>query len=208
MYGDKDSLSPSISNGGNLITFSSIATNLVPNDNDRFADIFLYDQSKNILRNITITWNNNAKNPVISGNGQYILFESAGGLDELALLGYEVSTSRFNEISINNSGAMLNKMSSGGSMNANGTLIAFVSNTTWPQGNASVSGKSIYVRDVKKKQTYPMSENDIGESLHTESREAKITQNGCCIVFQAKEATNLTDTNESEFDQIYLMEFR
>jgi len=79
---DNDSLSPAISAEGRYIAFASRATNLVPNDNNAVADIFVYDRQTATIERVSVSSsgaesNEAATNPAISGNGRYVAFNSA-----------------------------------------------------------------------------------------------------------------------------------
>ena len=75
---------PAISGDGNVIVFKSAANNLVPNDSNRFRDIFAFDrrrlaQGSNPIELISRSFNNGSTNdnsdqPDVSADGQFIVF--------------------------------------------------------------------------------------------------------------------------------------
>jgi hypothetical protein len=74
-------LNPSISGDGRYVTFQSDARNLVPNDTNNKSDVFVRDRQTNTTTLVSIAsdgaqGNGISWNPSISGNGQYIAFES------------------------------------------------------------------------------------------------------------------------------------
>ncbi len=73
---------PSISGNGRYVIFRSISTNLVPGDNNAFADILVHDRQTNMTRRISVSSAGAQANSInysasISGDGQFIAFESA-----------------------------------------------------------------------------------------------------------------------------------
>ncbi len=79
--GNAHSDSATASRDGNWVVFSSFANNLVPNDNDNFADIFLLDRSNRTLISVTrdaigVQGNNDSEHPSISADGRFITFVS------------------------------------------------------------------------------------------------------------------------------------
>lgn len=80
--GNKFSDSPSISDDGRYIVFKSGANNLIDNDTNYKADIFVHDQISGITERVSQSFdgadeiNDHSRNPIISGNGNYITFIS------------------------------------------------------------------------------------------------------------------------------------
>jgi hypothetical protein len=79
--GDGASFNPSISNDGRFVVFESEATNLVADDENGVADIFLRDRLLNTTVRVSTAadgteGNADSGSPVISGDGRLIAFES------------------------------------------------------------------------------------------------------------------------------------
>jgi Tol biopolymer transport system component len=80
--GNSNSFSASISSDGRYVAFTSTASNLVPNDNNRAGDVFLRDLQTNITSLISVDSNGvqgeNASSidPAISADGRFIAFNS------------------------------------------------------------------------------------------------------------------------------------
>ena len=78
---NEDSHSPSISGNGRYVAFYSYASNLVANDNNGVADIFVYDRDSNRMERVSVNSRGNEANggsffPEISENGRYVIFSS------------------------------------------------------------------------------------------------------------------------------------
>ncbi len=76
-----DNWDPDISRSGQHIVFVSLANNMVPNDNNGYADVFLRNTDTARTRLISIATNNTQANdwceePAVSGDGRYVTFQS------------------------------------------------------------------------------------------------------------------------------------
>ena len=68
---------PSLSGDGNLVAFSSTATNLIANDdNGRIRDVYLYNRTSGEMRNLTNGGNGVSDDPVLSEDGQWLAFRT------------------------------------------------------------------------------------------------------------------------------------
>ncbi len=79
---NNDSFSPSISDTGQFVTFASIATDLIAGDMNLARDIFVRDRMAATIERVSVDTmgaeaNDNSFNPSISGDGQFVAFESA-----------------------------------------------------------------------------------------------------------------------------------
>ncbi len=79
--GNNISENPSISSDGRYIVFESRATNLVANDTNNCSDIFVRDRQTNTTTRVSVASdylqaNDESHNPNISGDGQFVVFES------------------------------------------------------------------------------------------------------------------------------------
>jgi Tol biopolymer transport system component len=81
VQGNSDSSRPSISSNNRYAVFSSIATNLVPQDTNGSEDVFVRDRDEGKTRRVSIAFDGSAGDDdsfsaVISGDGRYIAFTS------------------------------------------------------------------------------------------------------------------------------------
>jgi hypothetical protein len=72
---------PGISDDGNMVVFQSRASNLVPNDNDNKADVFVRDRARGTTTMVSIQPNgepfaDEVVQPEISGNGRFVSFSA------------------------------------------------------------------------------------------------------------------------------------
>lgn len=77
---NQNSFEPGLSDDGRFIAFRSMASNLVSDDNNARADVFVHDrttgQTVRISESSAIESDGHSYNPVISGDGAWIAFES------------------------------------------------------------------------------------------------------------------------------------
>jgi len=75
-----DSFEPGLSDDGRFVVFRSMAANLVPGDANARADVFVHDRATGatarVSKPVTGESDGHSYNPVISGDGAWIVFES------------------------------------------------------------------------------------------------------------------------------------
>ena len=81
-FGNNESRHPSIDGSGNLITFSSDASDLIANDANEYEDIFAHAVDSNETWLISMNefkqqTNGPSEKPIISGDGNFVAFESS-----------------------------------------------------------------------------------------------------------------------------------
>jgi Tol biopolymer transport system component len=79
--GDGPSAAPALSADGRFVAFASAATNLVTDDSDNVADIFLFDRKAGGLERISVgvggaAANRDSDTPAISADGRFVTFSS------------------------------------------------------------------------------------------------------------------------------------
>jgi hypothetical protein len=155
----------SISNDGNVISFTSWSNNLAPNDTSGYQDIFAHDQATGITMLQSADSNGNAGweesyLSVISGNGRYVAFNSnssnlapGGGLGSLFLK--DRTTGATTLISKSSSGEPANSYSLDPSMSDDGRFIVFESDASNLTPGDSYGTSDVFVHDRTTGQTKP-----------------------------------------------------
>jgi Tol biopolymer transport system component len=143
---DDDSASPSISGDGRYVAFVSSASNVVANDQNRGADVFVFDRESSRTMHVSraadgSSPNGISSNPVISSDGRAIAFQSdaanlvcasncAGPLEDLNLLWdvfvWDRATGRITRVSEDELGAWM-EWSAGPAIDGSGQVVAFSS---------------------------------------------------------------------------------
>ncbi|OUC15999.1 MAG: hypothetical protein B0A82_03825 [Alkalinema sp. CACIAM 70d] len=152
--GNGNSSAPMISGDGNFIVFTSSASDLVAGDTNNQADIFLYDRSTGtvqLVSKVGATLANGASaNPVISNDGQYVVFTSAASnlvandnnnAQDVFL--WNRSTGTIQLVSKTGSGSSGNAASDNAIISANGQYVVFTSTAS-----NLVAGDTNGVQDV------------------------------------------------------------
>jgi len=130
---------PQISDNGKFIAFTSDAPDLVPNDTNGVADVFVYDRTNDSIIRVSVSnggeeGNNESwiEGTAISGDGNFVTFLSkATNFDNYASNGYsevflyDISKKSIQRITINNDGDVANGSSQYPSVSGDGKHVAF-----------------------------------------------------------------------------------
>ncbi len=203
-----------ISADGRYLAFSSLADNLVPNDNNGQSDIFLKDRitgitSRESTSSSGLQANNPSREPSISKDGRYIVYLSyASNLinndsnNNCDVYVRDRLTGTTNRVSIANTDGQGNGCSSEPSISGDGSKVVFKSSATnlvaqpitipadFPDMN------NIYLRNLTDNTTTLISMGANGQSGDSYSDYAKISENGRFITYTSL-ANNLIDSNNS-----------
>jgi len=180
--GNGDAYAPSISSNGQFVAFASMASNLVNNDTNGASDIFVRDMlsGATTLVSVDVTgissagifspWTRNrlSGNPLISGDGHWVIFESLA-TNLVALADTNQATDVFARDLLSNTTLLVSVNAAGtasgsgnselGDITPDGRFVAFVSTSTdLVPGVANRLG-DIYVRDLQSGSTFWASTN-------------------------------------------------
>ncbi len=199
---------PSISGDGNLVTFWSDGTNLVPGDLNFARDIFLHDRTTGATTLVSkstagVQGNGISSRPFISSDGAFIAYRSIASnlvagdtnLVEDVFL-YEVATGITTRVSVSSSGVEGNALSSVPSLSADGRLVAFRSFASNLTPNDTNFAEDVFLHDTTTGITRMISGAVGGAQGNGNSSRPSINSDGSIMVYQSH-ATNLVpgDTN-------------
>lgn len=150
---------PAISDDGRFITYASDATNIVANDTNTLTDVFIYDRILNTTNRISLDAFGNQANarsfdPMISGNGRYITFDSAAtnlipddtnGYNDIFM--FDRLTNGMSRVSLRANGLQSDGHSANHAINSDGRFITFESTATFLVSNDTNGRSDIFVRD-------------------------------------------------------------
>jgi WD40-like Beta Propeller Repeat len=131
------SRSPKISGDGRYITYESAASNLVPGDNNKANDVFLYDSSTGTTKLISIDADGKqltkqSSEPSISSDGRYVSFSSLTDdrfirFPDTQVFKYDINQGTSSLITKDIAGAFGNGSSISSFIAADGQTLAFAS---------------------------------------------------------------------------------
>jgi Tol biopolymer transport system component len=158
---DRESDHPAISADGRYVAFVSRAGNLVANDTNRQADVFVHDRQTGETTRVSLATDGSQANgsssyPSISANGQYVAFMSWA--DNLApgdtnrgpdIFVHNRETAETARVSLATDGTEANGESGFPSISANGRYVAFTSNAGNLVPGVTKPAWNVFVHDRK-----------------------------------------------------------
>lgn len=196
---------PSISDDGRLVVFSSDAANLVTGDSNSRSDVFLRDADSGTLRRISVGDDGSqaddaSLNPRIADGGQHVVFQSQASnlvaddnnqthdiyVSDLGLSG------AITRVSVTASGADSNSWSVDPGISADGRYVVFTSNASNLVAGDSNRVTDIFLRDLQDGTTRRISVGLNGQEANGASSQAAISDDGQYVVYTSA-ATNLVE---------------
>ncbi|MBK7643850.1 MAG: PD40 domain-containing protein [Planctomycetes bacterium] len=206
--GDGASAAPCLSADGRFVAFASRATNLVSNDTNGVADVFVRDLQTGLVECVSaapagVPGNDASASPALSADGRYVVFASSAtnliaGRRSSAESGYWCIYRRDRQlgttirVSANTAGLRGNSLSSQPAVSADGRYVAFASLATDLVGSDLDGQQDIFVRDVVAGTTVRASLGPAGIEPNGPSSRPAISADGRYVVFES-EAANLND---------------
>ena len=214
-----DGFSPSVSDDGDRVAFYAFASNLVPDDDNDFEDVFVKfrrDAGNNVVgiagpiirvseSSAGVEADDASKEPFISGDGSVVAFRSlasnlvAGDSNERwDIFVHELSSSITTRVSVPTGGGEANHDSFSPSLSDDGRYVVFRSNANNLVAGDTNQRHDIFVHDRDTGTTARVSEPAGGGNANGHSYEPAISGDGNWIVFES-DATDLVagDTNQS-----------
>ncbi len=193
---------PTISYYGRYVAFSSFSDKVVPGDGNGAWDVFLHDRKERKTVRVSVAsngeeGNGNSRFPSISGDGRFIVFQSAAsnlvegdtnGVEDIFLHDRETGTTR--RISVAGDGTEANGRSDQPVISSDGGFVAFRSAAS-NLVEGDTNGKQdifLYERATGKVTRVSVSSN--GEQGNDFSGAPSISADGRYVAFRS-EATNL-----------------
>lgn len=202
-----DSAFPSISDNGQLVAFSSDATNLVSGDGNGLLDIFVRDLAAGTTRRLSVSSTGAGGNgpsvfPRISGNGDVVTFvsdatnlvpgDTNGNRDVFVRVR---STSTTQLVSVGVGGAPADNLSDAPALSRDGRYVAFDSSASNLVPGDTNGFQDVFVRDRAAGTTQLVSAWPTGTPTNRLSTAPDISESGQIVVFtsQLSDAGALTN---------------
>src|SRR6266511_3924965 len=198
-----------LSGDGHFVVFVTSARNLIVNDNNGAADVFLFDRDLSRLELVstpgTGVGNADSDSPAISADGRYVVFASAAsnlisgdnnGWRDIFLRDRQARTTT--RVSVSSSGAQATFPSDVPNISGDGRYITFLSIASNLVAEPYVFAYHLYVRDRTLATTERLSKNSSGQPGNDHSGLSSLSADGRYIAFESS-ANNLLpgDTNDA-----------
>ncbi|MFO7533150.1 MAG: hypothetical protein R6W93_11870 [Candidatus Limnocylindrales bacterium] len=213
--GNGSSGAASISADGRYVAFESDANNLVKNDTNGDADVFIHDRStgKTILasrRPNGRVGNNESDNPAMSGNGRFVAFESqasnlvSGDTNNAKdVFVFDRKTKVVKRVSVRSNGRQANAESEDAEISASGRWVAFEAEASNLVKGDSNGVEDVFVHDRNTGKTLLVSRRSNGSLGNAGSTDPDVSGDGRWLVFESS-ATNLVNGDGNGRQDIFL----
>jgi peptidoglycan hydrolase-like protein with peptidoglycan-binding domain len=201
---------------GRYVVFFSDATNLVSDDTNGVADVFLRDTQSNTTNRISVSTagveaDDSAYAPSVSEDGRYVVFISAAtnlvagdtnGVTDVFLRDTQSNTTT--RISVSTAGVQSNGgVNSYVSMNSDGRYIVFSSAATNLVAGDTNGVTDVFLRDTQSNTTTRISVSTAGLEGDQQSTYNSVSEDGRYVVFISA-ATNLVSDDTNGVTDVFL----
>lgn len=206
------SVSPSISADGRFVAFQSQASNLVANDTNNAADIFVRDRTAGSTERIcgSVEGNRYSFSPAISANGNFVAFASAatnlvsGDTNrQIDIFVCNRATGAIDRVSVSSSGVEGNGDSILPTISADGRYVAFKSLADNLVGNDRNGVVDVFLHDRTAGTTERISVNRDGGDGNDFSFPPSISNDGRFVGFGSF-ATNLAPGDNNRSSDVFV----
>ncbi|MFG0318035.1 MAG: TolB family protein [Planctomycetota bacterium JB042] len=205
----------SVSADGRLVAFSSQATNLIPNDQNAFSDIFLKDRPTGAVTLISRSTAGVQSDyasfcPVITPDGRYVAFESwASNLHPLAqnshpgnVYVHDVQTGVTDVVNLTSTGGVASTWAAFPSISDDGRFVAFYSPATNLVPNDTNGKFDLFLRDRQLGTTTRITETAGGVEANDSSWFPTLSGDGRYVAFVSG-ASNLVPNDFNGFRDVF-----
>jgi Tol biopolymer transport system component len=210
---------PALTADGSVVAFSSDATDLVADDRNRVADIFVRDLGAGSTRRASVDSggqpaNGSSATPSTSADGRYVVFASdatnlvagdTNGAQDVFVRDLTAGSTR--RVSLDSRGHQGDGDSTGPSISADGRYVTFASAATNLAAGDTNDALDVFVRDLRHGTTNRVSLDSRGRPGDAPSYDASISPNGRYVAF-ASDATNLVAGDTNELPDVFLRDLR
>lgn len=204
-----ESSNPFLSPDGQLVAFWSRASNLIRDDNNSRADVFVYDMrtgttTRASVRADGVEADGDSLYPSISSDGNLVAFwsEAINLVDNdhnaaQDMFVRNMTTGTITRVSVSSGGVEGNGNSYGRPhISSDGRFVAFYSAAFNLVDNDSNGQEDVFVYNLMTGETTRVSVNSVGEEANGASTNLSITSNGSLVVFYSA-ASNLVGDDDN-----------
>ncbi|MCK6447496.1 MAG: hypothetical protein L6Q99_13985 [Planctomycetes bacterium] len=214
--GDRGSREASLSTDGRYVAFSSDALNLVANDLNGLADVFVRDLQTQTTTRVSLDSsgaeaNGASSEPCLSADGRFVAFVSAAsnlvggdGNDLADVFVHDRQTGQTTRVSVSTGGAEGDQPANGPRISADGRYVAFDSYATTLVAGDTGGFSDVFVHDRLTGVTRRVSVTSTGEQGNQNSFYAsEFSTDGRWLAFSGP-LTNLAGGDGSSFSDVFL----
>lgn len=217
MLGDGASSCSSISDGGNVVAFQSLAKNLAPGAGSNLFEVYVRDSNKLAPELIGVDssgtpGNGDALGPDVAGDGNLVVFTSQadnlvtgdtnGGADVFLRDRIAGTTTR---VSVSGIGVEANLGGSNARISTGGRFVTFTSSATNLVVGPAQSGREVFVRDLQAGTTSWISLTSTGIEQDGDCAETAISNDGQVVAFRTNANNMVAGLPPNQFrDRIYV----
>ncbi|MFI5592411.1 hypothetical protein ACIA5G_45685 [Amycolatopsis sp. NPDC051758] len=215
VQGNGESAAASISDDAREVSFSSVATNLVPNDTNGVGDVFVRDVVAGTTTRVSVSSTGaqaNGQSFLSSTHGSYVAFVSSAsnlvpgdtnGADDVFVRDLVAGTTT--RVSVSSTGAQANGNSTAPSMSPAGVMVGFASDATNLVAGDTNQARDVFVRQLPSQLTTRASVSSSGEQANGPSFSPSmgLTFGFDGIVAFVSSATNLVSGDTNRIDDVF-----
>lgn len=211
------SLDQEISTDGEYVAFSSLASNLVPNDTNSASDVFVYNRILDITERVSVNnleaeGNENSSNASISTNGRFVAFMStATNLvpndtnNKSDIFVYDRAADNIERVSVDNAGVQGNEISHNLEISDSGRYVTFTSDADNLVPDDTNATADIFVYDRTTETIQRVSVNGVGIEGNASSFSPSISADGRYITYHSW-ATNLHPADTTAWADVFVFD--
>jgi Tol biopolymer transport system component len=185
VQGNGFSSGPSVSAGGRFVAFTSTSTNLVPDDTNESADVFVRDRKTHTVERVAVGRRGGSQ-ASISADGRFVAFQSRSGdrnfFDDIFVHNRQTGITRLVSIENSNDSEELG-VSTDPSISADGRFVAFSSNADNLVPHDTNPWHDVFVHNRQTRTTRLVSINSSGDQDWGENFGASISADGRFVAF-------------------------
>ncbi len=206
---------PAISADGRFVAFSSLASNLVPDDSNGRFDIFVHDRQTSETSRVSIAsdgeqGNGHSTAPAASADGRFIAFTSAASNlvpgdsnNREDTFVHDRHTGQTSRVSVRSNGNQANNWSLNPAMSADGRFVTFRSPASNLVPGDSNGRWDIFVHDRQAGETSRVSVASDGSEANGDSEGPAMNTDGRFVAFESG-ASNLVSGDSNDRTDIFV----
>jgi len=217
VQGNDESVSSSISSDGGFVAYQSSASNLVDDDTNGVADIFVYNVATGAVERVSLSTGGDEADgdcswPAISGDGSIVVFlsEATNLVDDdtnglIDVFAHDRNTGETVRLSVDSDGDESNGTSSIPAISDDGRFVAFhsnASNLVQSDGNGTFD---IFVVDRQTGLVEIVSVDEFGHEGDGPSYHAALSADGQFVAYES-EATNLVGSDSNGAADVFVFD--